>query len=68
MGGTDLGCATDNCSAEPVVHVWRADLGDRPVAACRAHAVAALRNPATRIVAAYQPDVALSVYAEAQAG
>jgi hypothetical protein len=35
------------------------------VPACREHAVEALGQPATRIVAAYQPDAALSVFAEA---
>lgn len=33
--------------------------------ACREHAVEALEQPATRIVIAYQPDVALSVFADA---
>ncbi|MFI7129446.1 hypothetical protein ACIBQ1_27365 [Nonomuraea sp. NPDC050153] len=61
----DLVCGTDGCPSEPIVELWRPDFGDRPVPACREHAVEALRQPATRIVAAHQPDVALSVFAEA---
>ena len=62
-----LACGTDGCPAEPIVDLWRPDFGHRPVPACREHAVGALGQPATRIVAAYQPDVALSVFAEAHA-
>lgn len=58
-------CGTDECSSEPVVELWRHDLGHQPVPACRKHAVEALARPATRIVAAHQPDVALSVFTEA---
>jgi hypothetical protein len=61
----DLACGTDDCPAEPIVELWRPDFGHRAVPACREHAVQALGQPATRIVAAYQPDVALSVFAEA---
>ena len=64
----DRACGRGDCPAEPVVELWRSDYrfdGHRPVPACRAHAVEALAQPATRIVAAYQPDVALSVLAEA---
>lgn len=61
----DRACATDGCPAEPVVELWRSDLGHRAVPACREHAVDALGQPGTRIVAAYQPDAALSVFAEA---
>ena len=61
----DRACGTDGCPREPIVELWRPDFGQRPVPACREHAVEALGQPATRIVAAYQPDVALSVFAEA---
>jgi hypothetical protein len=61
----DLACGTDDCPSEPIVELWRPDFGHRAVPACREHAVQALGQPATRIVAAYQPDVALSVFAEA---
>lgn len=61
----DLACGTDDCPSEPIVELWRPDLGHRAVPACRGHAVEALGQPATRIVAAYQPDIALSVFAEA---
>jgi hypothetical protein len=60
-----LACGTDGCPSEPIVEIWRPDFGHRAVPACREHAVEALGQPATRIVAAYQPDVALSVFAEA---
>ncbi|WP_433709425.1 hypothetical protein ACQP2U_23290 [Nocardia sp. CA-084685] len=60
-----LACETDNCSSEPIVELWRSDYGHRTIAACREHAIQALAQPATRIVAAYQPDAALSVFAEA---
>ncbi|WP_068927372.1 hypothetical protein [Planobispora rosea] len=63
----DSACAADGCLSEPVVELWRPDLGQRPVPSCRGHAVEALGEPATRIVAAYQPDIALSVFAEAHA-
>jgi hypothetical protein len=61
----DLACGTDGCPSEPIVELWRPDFGHRAVPACREHAVEALGQPATRIVAAYQPDAALSVFAEA---
>lgn len=61
----DLTCGTDGCPREPIVEVWRPDFGHRPAPACREHAVQALRQPDVRIVAAYQPDVALSVFAQA---
>jgi hypothetical protein len=61
----DLTCATEGCRREPIVELWHPDSGDRPVPACREHAVEALRQQATRIVAAYQPDVALSVLTDA---
>jgi hypothetical protein len=61
----DLACGTDDCPAEPIVELWRPDFGHRPMPACREHAVQALGQPGIRIVAAYQPDVALSVFAEA---
>jgi hypothetical protein len=59
-------CGTDACPSKPIVDLWRPDLGHEVVPACREHAVDALVQPATRIVAASQPDVALSVFAEAQ--
>ena len=66
LARADLACGTGDCRSAPIVELWRPDSGHRPVPACRAHAVEALGQPATRIVAAYQPDVALSVFAEAQ--
>lgn len=65
MTRADRACATDDCPAEPIVELWRSDSDDRPVPACRQHAVAALGQPATWIVAAYHLDVALAVFAEA---
>lgn len=64
--GEKLACGTDDCPAEPMVKLWCPDFGYRVVHACREHAVEVLRQPGTRIVAAYQPDVALLVFAEAQ--
>jgi hypothetical protein len=62
----DLRCGTDRCSREPIVELWRPDSGhQQPVPACREHAIQALRHPAMRIVAAHQPDVALTVFAQA---
>jgi hypothetical protein len=61
----DRACGTDGCPREPVVELWRPDFGHRPAPACREHAVQALGQPDVRIVAAYQPDVALSVFAQA---
>jgi hypothetical protein len=61
----DLACGTAGCPSEPIVELWRPEFGHRSGPACREHAVVALGDPATRIVAAYQPDVALSVFAEA---
>jgi hypothetical protein len=61
----DLACATDGCPAEPIAELWRPDFGHHAEPACREHAVQALGQPTTRIVAAYQPDVALSLFAEA---
>jgi hypothetical protein len=58
-------CGTGGCPREPVVELWRPDFGHRPAPACREHAVQALGQPDIRIVAAYQPDVALSVFAQA---
>lgn len=60
-----LACGTGDCPSEPIVELWRPDFGHRPVPACRQHAVEALGQPATWIVAACQPDIALSVFAEA---
>lgn len=61
----DLACGTDDCLSEPIVELWRPDFGHRPVPACGEHAIAALAHPGTRIVAAYQPDVTLTVFFEA---
>jgi hypothetical protein len=65
LSGEDRACGTGGCPREPVVELWRPDFGHRPVPACREHAVQALGEPGIRIVAAYQPDVALSVFAQA---
>jgi hypothetical protein len=62
----DLACGTDGCPREPIVELWRPDFGHRPAPACREHAVQALGQPDARIVAAYQPDVALAVFAQAR--
>jgi hypothetical protein len=61
----NLACATDDCTAKPIMELWRPDLDHQAVSACREHAIEALGQPATRIVAAYQPDVAITVFAEA---
>jgi hypothetical protein len=61
----DLACGTGDCRREPIVELWRPDFGHRPARACREHAVQALGRPGVRIVAAYRPDVALSVFAQA---
>lgn len=47
------------------MELWRPGFGHRPAPACPEHAVQALAQPAIRIVAAYQPDIALSVFARA---
>ncbi|TDD48523.1 hypothetical protein E1286_15370 [Nonomuraea terrae] len=65
LTGENLTCGTDGCPSAPIVDLWRPDSGHQPVPACREHAVEALRQPAARIVAAHQPDVALPVFAEA---
>lgn len=61
---TRLVCGS--CSAISVVDLWGNNLGDHPVPACREHAIEALGRPATRIVAAHQPDLAIAVFAEGQ--
>jgi len=62
----DLACGTGGCSREPIVELWRPDSGHRPAPACREHNVQALgQQPAIKIVAAYQPDIALSVFEQA---
>jgi hypothetical protein len=58
-------CRKHDCPSEPIVELLRPDIDHQTVPACRQHAVEALRQPANRIVTAYQPDVALSVFAEA---
>jgi hypothetical protein len=67
VGPADLACGTPGCADDPVVGLLGADSGDA-VPACRRHAVDALREPANRIVTAYQPDAALSVFADAGDG
>lgn len=62
---TGIACGTDGCPSAPLVELWGPDLGERPVPMCGEHAVEGLGRPATWIVAAYQPDVALEVFAEA---
>ncbi|QUQ62953.1 hypothetical protein [Kutzneria sp. CA-103260] len=57
-------CGTRDCPSEPIVELL--DAGHPAVPACRRHAVEALRR-SSRIVTAYRPDVALSVFAEAAA-
>jgi hypothetical protein len=61
----DIACGTGGCPREPIVELWRPDFGYRPAPACREHAVQALGQPDIRIVAAYQQDVALSVFTQA---
>ena len=62
----NLRCGTGGCPREPIVGLWRPGSGhQQPVPACREHAIQALRQSAMRIVAAYQPDVALTVFAQA---
>jgi hypothetical protein len=67
LGREGLRCGTGGCPREPVVGLWRPDSGrQQPAPACREHAVQALSGqPAMRIVAAYQPDVALAVFEQA---
>lgn len=60
-----VACSTDGCTGKPIVELWRPDVDQQARPACREHAVETLGQPATRIVAAYRPDVALSVFAEA---
>ena len=62
---TGIACGTAGCPSAPIVELWGPDLGERPVPTCGGHAVEQLGRPATWIVAAYQPDVALEVFAEA---
>jgi len=61
----DHACGTDGCPREPVVELWRPDFGHRPAPACPEHAVQALGQSAIRIVAAYQPGIALPIFAQA---
>ncbi|MEV6604147.1 hypothetical protein [Kutzneria sp. NPDC051319] len=57
-------CSTPYCPAEPVVELLREDGAFPAVPACQPHAVDVLRHPSARIVNAFQPDVALSLFAE----
>ncbi|MBF8186195.1 hypothetical protein ITP53_10635 [Nonomuraea sp. K274] len=61
----DIACGADDCPADPVVELLRPDIAHEAVPACHQHAVDALRQADSRIVAAYQQNVALSVFAEA---
>ncbi|MEV6447960.1 hypothetical protein [Amycolatopsis sp. NPDC051716] len=58
-------CTADGCGERPIVEVWRTDTESQATPVCREHAIEALGRPATRIVAAHEPDVALKVFAEA---
>ena len=62
-------CGTPNCSAQAILRLLcagaGASAGFATEPACRQHAVEALRQPANRIAAAYQADVALPVFTEA---
>ncbi len=62
---TGIACGTDGCPSPPIVELWGPELGERPVPVCGGHAVERLGQPGTWLVAAYQPDVALEVFAEA---
>jgi hypothetical protein len=58
------GCSTPGCPAGPVLAVLVFAAGWEATPVCRAHAVEALRHRANRIVLAYEPEVALSVFTE----
>jgi hypothetical protein len=62
---TGIACGTDGCPSAPIVELWGPELGERPVPVCGGHAVERLGQPGIWLVAAYQPDVALEVFAEA---
>lgn len=64
----DLACGTPGCPSDPIVGLLGPDAGHQALPQCRQHAIEALRQPANRIVTAYQPDVALPVFAEAHRG
>jgi hypothetical protein len=49
------------------IRVGLAPMQTHAVPACHQHAVEAIREQASRIVTAYQPNVALSVFTEASA-
>jgi hypothetical protein len=57
-------CATPDCPQRAVVALFKA--GHEPAPVCREHAVQALRQPGARIVAAFQPDVALEIFTESR--
>jgi hypothetical protein len=57
-------CATGDCPHQAVVALFKAGRDAAP--ACREHAVEALRQPGTRIMAAFQPDVALAIFTESR--
>lgn len=60
-----LTCAAHGCTTTPILELWRPDLDDQTTLVCREHAVQTLRQPAIRIASAYRPDVALTVFDEA---
>ena len=59
-------CATTDCGAESIIELLRQHAGFPAVPACRPHALEVLREPAARVVTAYQPDVAVSLFVEAR--
>jgi hypothetical protein len=58
-------CGTSGCPSSPVVGLLCPDIGHVARPACRPHAIEALRQPANRIVIAYQAGVALALVNEA---
>jgi hypothetical protein len=58
-------CQASGCPSSPVIGLLCPDAGHVAIPACRQHAIEALRQPANRIVIAYQAGVALAVFSEA---
>jgi hypothetical protein len=58
-------CSVEDCVAQPIVELWQPESDERAAPLCHKHSVKALGQPGIRIVAAYQPDVALTVFAAA---
>jgi hypothetical protein len=54
------------CGSESIVDLLLRDAGFPAVPACREHALAALREPATRVVTVHEPGVAMSLFVEAR--